>query len=166
MNSILWETHLRGKEVFMRFCKNLVCFHFKTGHHFLLFNLENNSCSQFWEGRIPVRGKLFTFLSPTHRYSFCVCAIMRSGIALIGDGQSLWYTSMTQTGELSNIQPRGEKVDVEVEKEVIWMGGMCTIVHCQLPHFLLNLPKWSFETKDDARKQLLGFRSLRMGEWL
>ena len=82
---------------------------------------------------------------------------MRSGIALIVDGRSLWY-------KLSNIRPRGEKVDIEVGKEVIWKGGMCTIVHCQLPHFLLNLPKWSFKTKDDARKQLLGHVS-DLWEW-
>ena len=58
MSSIPWETHLWGKEVFMRFCKNLLCFHFKPWHHFLLFNFQKSSFAQFWVGRSPMSGKL------------------------------------------------------------------------------------------------------------
>ena len=59
----------------------------------------------------------------SHQYSF-LFVIMSSGIARI-----IWCSE-------------------HMIPDQSWSGGMCTIVHCQLLSFLLNLPKLSFNTKD------------------
>ena len=121
MSSIPWETHLWGKEVFMRFCKNLLCFHFKPWHHFLLFNFQKSSFAQFWVGRSPMSGKL------------CFPSIF----ILVCDNEQ-WYCpnylvvrahdTNTAAGQLSYFQPDGGEIS-----KLIWRY----VHHRPLPTSLL-----------------------------
>ena len=146
-----------------------------TSKHGIIFPCSTFKRNSFfltiWEWKI-----IYIFCSHPSLVILCMCDNAEwhcTNCRLVGAWEAhLWYKHRSR----GSFTRRWEGINMYISWGIRNPDGryvQCTILHCQFPHFLLNLPKWSFKTKDDARKQLLGRDDVpdlweweRGGEWL